>query len=183
MFVCLIIIGGIGTVAAWIIGPTKGLLVAVRDGSLPKQLGAVNQRDVPVVILLMQAVLFTLLCSVFLLMPTVTSAYWLLTAITAQLAMLVYVGMFAAAIYLRYKYPKIPRAFKIPGGRWGIWCVGLLGLGSSVFAILLGFVPPEQVHVGALWRYESLLLGGIVLFALPPFVMYKLCRGRRPVTN
>lgn len=168
----LIIIGGIGSVAAWVIGPTKGLLVATIDGSAPKVLGRINKHGVPVVILLLQAVICTILCSVFLLMPTVSSSYWVLTAITAQLAMLVYVALFAAAIYLRYKMPAVKRDYKVPFGNAGMWVLGIMGIVSSLATIALGFIPPSQVETGGLLKYETILVVGMIVLCLPPLVIY-----------
>ena len=168
----LIIISGIAGVATWIISPTKGLLVATMDGSAPSIFGKMNKYGSPAIILLFQAIICTLLSSVFLFMPTVSSSYWLLTAMTAQLAMLVYIALFAAVIYLRYKKPLIERAYKIPGGKLGVWVVGVLGLSSCVSAILLGFVPPAQVRVGSIFIYETILITGILSLSLPPFVIY-----------
>ncbi len=172
----LIIVGGIGMVAAWIIGPTKGLLVATIDGSAPKALGKINRHGVPVAILLLQAVICTIICSVFLFMPTVSSSYWVLTAITAQLAMLVYVALFAAGIYLRYKKPEVLRPYKVPGGNAGMWIMGILGILASVGAIALGFIPPSQIKVGSIFRYEMILLVGIVVLCLPPIIIYKMTK-------
>ena len=91
---------------------------------------------------------------------------------TAQLAMLVYIGMFAAAIYLRYKKPNVKRAYRVPGGQWGIWVLGIIGILACITAILLGFVPPAQISVGNILRYETILIGGIILLCLPPFLIY-----------
>jgi amino acid transporter len=175
----LIVIGGIGGVATWIIGPTKGLLVATTDGNAPLVLGKVNRHGVPVVILFLQAIICTALCSVFLFMPTVSGSYWVLTAITAQLAMLVYIVLFAAAIYLRYKKPQVVREYKIPFGKVGIWVLGLVGILSSLFAIALGFVPPSQIHIDILLKYEMILVVGIMVFCLPPVVMYRIRNSNR----
>lgn len=174
----LIVIGAIGGVAAWIIGPTKGLLVATLDGSAPKVFGKINRHGVPIVILFLQGGICTLLCSVFLLMPTVSSSYWVLTAITAQLAMLVYVALFAAGIYLRYKKPEVPRDFKVAGGNIGIWILGILGILSCLGTLALGFVPPSQLEVGSLLRYEMIVVAGIVLLSLPPVVIYRKLKSR-----
>ena len=57
----LIVCSAVGGVNAWILGPTKGLLMASRDGSLPKQFSKTNSRGVPVRLLLMQGVIFTIL--------------------------------------------------------------------------------------------------------------------------
>ena len=72
----LIIIGGIGGVATWIIGPTKGLLVAAQDGNAPAFLARTNSKGVPITIIMVQATIFTVLCSVFLMIPTVSSSYF-----------------------------------------------------------------------------------------------------------
>lgn len=177
----LIVIGCIAGVSTWVIGPTKGLLVATLDGSAPKFLGKINRHGVPTVILFLQAVICTIICLVFLLMPTVSSSYWVLTAITAQLAMMVYIGLFAAGIYLRYKKPNTVRAYKVPGGNVGMWIMGLLGIISSIGAIGLGFIPPSQVEVGNIWRYESLLVIGMIVLCLPPVFIYKLYRSETPL--
>ena len=57
----LIILGGISGVSAWIIGPTKGLLVSARDGSLPSRFARVNKYGAPVTILVTQAIIFSFL--------------------------------------------------------------------------------------------------------------------------
>lgn len=168
----LIIIGGIGGVATWIIGPTKGLLVAAQDGSAPAFLARTTKKGVPINILMVQATIFTALCSVFLLMPTVSSSYWVLTAMTAQLAMIVYVALFAAAVWLRYKHPQVNRPYKIPFGKLGIWLTSLFGLISCCVAIGLGFFPPAQLTVGRIAVYEAILVVGIIVLTLPPFIIY-----------
>jgi amino acid transporter len=170
----LIIIGSIGGVAAWIIGPTKGLLVATRDGSAPPFLAHVNKKEVPTTILFLQAIIVTLLCSVFLLMPTVSASYWVLTAMTAQLAMLVYIIMFAAAVYLRYAQPNKARAYKIPGNSFGIWTVAIVGILACIFTIIVGFFPPSQIKVGKILTYELVLIIGILVLSIPPFIIYAL---------
>lgn len=171
----LIVFGVIGAVSAWVIGPTKGLLVAVLDGNAPRFLSKINRHGVPLVILFLQASICTMMCVVFLLMPTVSSSYWVLSVITGQLAMLVYVALFGSAIYLRYKYPDAKRTYKVPGGKVGMWVLGVMGLLSSIFAIGIGFIPPAKIEVGDVVRYEILLVAGLLILSLPPVILY-LCR-------
>lgn len=165
-----IILGALGGAAAWMLGPSKGMLMASRDGSLPSALGKLSRRNAPVRILFLQGVIFTALCSAFILMPSVSSGFWVLTDITAILALLVYVVMFPAAVYLRYKFPDQPRAFKIPGGNWGIWLVCGLGLMTCLFAIAIGFVPPKQINVGNIKHYEMVLIIGVLLGCVTPLI-------------
>jgi putative glutamate/gamma-aminobutyrate antiporter len=167
----LIIIGGISGVSAWVLGPTKGLVVATQEGNAPLWFGKINRRGVPINLLLLQAVILTLLCTVFLLLPSVSSSYWVLTAITAQLALFVYILMFAAAIRLRYKKRPMQPVYKIPGNRWVMWLVAGVGILSCITAIGLGFIPPAQIKIGSVLRYETILVVGIVVLCAPPFII------------
>ena len=125
-----IIIGGLGGVSAWVLGPSKGLMVAAQDGAIPSWMAKTDRFGAPVMVLAVQAILFTLICGVFLLMPTVNSSYWILSNITAILSLLSYIMMFLAAWALRIKKPKVKRPYKIPGGKWGMGLVCVLGLFS-----------------------------------------------------
>lgn len=169
----IIVLGGVCAVATWIIGPTKGLFAAAQDGFLPALLSKTNRFGVPLPMLLLQAALCSLLCLVYLLLPSVKSAYWLLSAMAAQLAFLMYALLFLSALRLRYKEKETPRPFKIPGGNVGCWLVCGLGLLICVFVIVLGFIPPSDIPVGNLWTYEALLIGGECALILPIFMLKK----------
>lgn len=169
----LIIIGGLASVAAWIIGPSKGLYASSVDGTSPKFFSKHNKYNVPTGLLLLQGGIFTLLSSLFILMPTVSASYWALSAITGELALIVYLGLFAAGIYLRYKRPNIDRPYKIPFGNVGMWIVSGLGFISCLFGIVLGFIPPSQIQVGSTLTYEAIIIGGMLIFCLPPFFLYQ----------
>ncbi len=168
-----IILGGLGGVGAWIIGPTKGLLVASQDGSLPSFFAKVNARGVPVRILLLQASLVSVLSLLFVFMPTINSSYWILSVITAQLALLVYIALFASALKLRYLHPKKNRPFRVPGKNLGISLVCGLGLLSSSLVIAFGFIPPMAVPFHNVFLYELILVGGGGLCCLIPFFLYR----------
>lgn len=172
----LIVVSSLSSVAAWIIGPTRGLWVAAQAGSLPPIFARVNNKGAPVAILLLQGVIFTALCSVFLLMPSVNSTYWILTALTSQLALLFYILMFAAAIKLRYKDAQIQRAYRIPGGLIGIWLVSGCGILACVGTIIVGFLPPTDLHITSVFTYEMILVVGIIVFSIPPFIIDALDR-------
>jgi glutamate:GABA antiporter len=168
-----VVIGGVSGVSAWIIGPTKGLLVAARDGSIPDNFARVNQYGAPVRILIAQGIIFTLLSSVFVLFDSINAAYWLLSALCSQMALLVYVFMFAAAIKLRYSAPNQPRAYKIPGGNLSMWLVAGIGTLCCLITILIGFIPPTQIPIDNLMFFEAFLVGGLVLFVAIPWLLAK----------
>lgn len=175
----MIIIGGFGGVAAWIIGPSKGLMVAVQDNALPKIMQHTNKSGSPRNLLLLQGFIFTILCSVFILIPSVSGAYMILTALTTQLYMLMYALMFIAAIRLRYKQPDVKRSYKIPGGNWGMWLAGGVGTFMAIGAIFIGFLPPPGIDVGNPTHYQMLLLLGFVLLSFPPYVFHLIQKFRK----
>lgn len=163
-----ILIGGVCAVATWIIGPTKGLFAAADDGLLPPLLAKTNRFGVPYAMLLIQGAICSLLTMVYLLLPTVEGAYFALSAMAAQLSLMMYAILFCAAIRLRYSHPHQTRPFKIPGKNWGIWLASIAGLTVSAAVIFLGFVPPStQVEVGDVIKYQTFLIGALLIILLP----------------
>ncbi len=173
-----IVIGAVGSIAAWIIGPTKGLLVAAQEDNLPKIFARTNSKGVPVTILILQGIVVSLLSMLYVLLPTIETAYLILTQLTAILALLMYVLMFAAAITLRYRKPNIVRPYRIPGGNYGMWLVASIGGMSSFVAMCLGFVPPSQLITGDPGVYKMLLICGVALFCLPAIFIHKRARAK-----
>lgn len=171
LVILAIVIGCLASVSAWVIGPTRGLLIAAKESDVMRSLHRTNKREAPVAILVFQAIVFTALSSVFLLMPTINSSYWILTALTSQLALLYYALLFASALRLRYTAPMVKRAYEIPGGKLGMWIVVVFGIISCIAAILLGFLPPAQLHIQNVFSYEAFLIGGFIVFCGVPFLI------------
>lgn len=167
----LIIIGGFGAVSAWVIGPTKGIMVAAEDGAAPKMFQVKNKYQVPARLLILQGIVTTILSCAFVFMPTINSAFSLLSAMTGQVAILVYIGLFLSAIKLRFNQPNVVRKFKVPGGKPGMIFVCSLGLLTCAVVFVLGFLPPSQIEVGSVRNYEILLIGGTLLICLPPLLI------------
>lgn len=166
----MLVLGGLGGVSNWIIAPTKGLLVAAEDGNLPAAFQRTNAHGAPVVMLVTQALIVTLLSALFLFMPSVNGSYWLLTALAAQLYMLMYFIMFLAALKLRLSEPKHHRPFKIPGGLWGMFFVAGVGIIGVLTTLGVSFIPPADINVGSLLRYELTLILGLLIMCAPPFI-------------
>lgn len=165
--ICIMIaIGTFGGVGAWLIGPSKGLLIAAQDGHLPPLLAKKNDRGVPQNILIIQGIIFTLLSCAYIIMPNVNSAFIILSILTSQLALFGYIFMFAAVIKLRKSQPDIHRPFKIPGKKLGLYIVSSMGILASIFSIILSFLPPDEIKTGNILSYEMILSGGFILFIL-----------------
>ena len=178
IMVILILLGSVGSMINWIISPAKGLLLAADNGFLPHWLYRLNRHGIASRILLLQAILVTLLCSGFLLLPSVNAIYWLFTALSTELYILMYVLMFLAAIHLKHKFKTMPRPFAIPGGRFGYYCTCLLGLSGCFITLIIGFFPPEQsMEIGGANHFRMIFSGGIILMLMPAFLL--LLRKRR----
>lgn len=169
VLVFAIIIGSLGSIAAWVIGPAKGLMVAAEDGSLPQFLGTVNRHGSPSRVLLAQLLLVILICSLFVFIPSFTTSYWILTDLTAQLALLFYLLFFAAAFRLHRQLPSRPGAFKLK--RWTLNCSVALGFSSCLAAFIAGFIPPTAIAIKNVRNYELILIGGLVIFTALPFIL------------
>ena len=169
----IIVIGGVCQVATWIIGPTKGLWAAVDDGYLPKILSITNKKNVPVNMLIAQACICTLLSMTFILLPSIKVSYWALSAMAAQLSLIMYAVLFSAAIRLRYNRKDVYRPFKIPFGNIGIWIVAGSGFTTSILVTLLGFIPPDHIPVGNIWVYEGILFSGMAIILIQFFLKKK----------
>jgi glutamate:GABA antiporter len=167
----LIAAGAFGSLSTWVIGPTKGLLAAARSGDLPPYFRGVNKKGMPIRLLIVQAIFVSILSLIFVFMPTVSSAFWILSAIVAQLYLVMYILLFAAAVKLRYKRPDVERPYKIPGGRPGIWIVSGLGIISSIFALIIGFFPPAQIETGNVVFYVLFLVLGLILACFAPSII------------
>jgi amino acid transporter len=164
----LVFLGAMGSLSTWIIGPCKGLLAAAQGGDLPPALRKVNHKGIPVPMLLLQGAIVTILAFMFVFMPSVSSAFWILSALVTQVYLLMYILLFAAAIRLRYTRPNTPRTYKIPGGKIGIWIVAGVGILSSVLTLFIGFLPPEQIQTGNYHFYLGFLVVGILLVCAGP---------------
>jgi glutamate:GABA antiporter len=167
----MIAVGTIGSLATWILGPSRGLLVAAQNGDLPPFFRKVNRNNMPFNLMMVQASVVSLLSLIFLLVPSINAAYWILIALIAQMYLIMYVLMFAAAIRLRYKRPDIVRAYRIPFKNIGIWTVSIIGIASSLFCIIIGFFPPLEIHVANVSKYVIYMILATLFFCLIPSII------------
>jgi len=168
----LITIGGVVLLAAWLIGPAKGLGVVAEEGNMPPLFNRTNKYGAPVAVLLIQAAIGTVISLLYVFLPSVNQAYWILSAMTVELLCIVYVLVFLALIKLRYSKPDTPRAFTIPGGLAGVWLVGGLGAFGVIFTFAVGLLPPD--YFISTWGYVFAVLFGTFILAVPPLIFLKM---------
>lgn len=179
VLVITLLLGSLGSMINWIISPAKGILMAADHGILPTWLYKLNRHGVAYRILLIQAILVTIICSIFLLPQSINQIYWLFTALSTELYVGMYVVMFIAAIWIKISHKQPRRAFSIPGGRLGFYFTCILGLIGCVVALVVGFFPPQEaLSMGNASHFRIIFSSGIIIMVLPALFLigYKKTR-------
>ncbi|HEX4188525.1 MAG TPA: amino acid permease [Solirubrobacteraceae bacterium] len=160
-----------GGMLTWLAGPSKGLLlIARREGYLPPFFQEQNENGIPVHILVTQGAVTTVIALLYALIPSVSSAYWILSVMTTQVYLIVYLLMFVAARRLRRDQPEVQRGYKAPA----LTFMCSMGFVASAAAIIIGFVPPSQFESGSGVAYAGLILAGTALIGLiPPWLFLR----------
>lgn len=165
--------GVLAGVLTWVAGPSKGVFAVGKAGYLPPFMQKTNKLGVQKNILLIQGGAVTFLSLLFVIMPSVQSFYQILSQLTILLYLIMYMLMFAAAIYLRYSMKDEIRPFRI-GGKSNIlmWIVAGMGFLGSLLAFVLSFIPPAQIAVGSSTVWFSVLIIGCIVVVVAPFIIY-----------
>ena len=152
LFGGLIMLGSLATVAAWIIGPVKGLWAAANHGLIPKNFAKTNAQGVPINLLLLQACIYSVILFLILFFPVNTS-FVLLSALTTQMALITYIVLFVAAIKLMKARPKKNDYFKVPM----MHLTACLGTITALFTLGLGFFMPNELGMEHSFSYFLIL--------------------------
>ncbi|MEU4321690.1 APC family permease [Nocardia fluminea] len=166
-----LVAAALGGMLTWLAGPSKGLLLIGRsEGYLPPFLTRLNKHGVQQNMLVAQGVFTTFIALLYAFIPNVSSAYWILSVITTQVYLIMYVLMFAAAAKLRRDAPDHPRGYRAPA----LMALCALGAASSIAAFTIGFVPPSQFGSGSPWVYVLIVGGGLgIVGLLIPYLFYR----------
>jgi amino acid transporter len=103
----------------------------------------------------------------------------MISVLTIQMYLLMYLMLFAAALKLRRSHPDQPRPFRVPGGRPGLWLTCGLGIGGSLLALGVGFFPPDQLAATGMRpaAFVRFLAAGLGVSLALPLILYHV---RRP---
>lgn len=167
-----ILFGVLGQVSALVTGPATGLMAVAQSGYLPRSMQKVNKNGVNKPILMVEGVFVTLLTLVLLVLPTVESAYQIMSQLATLIYLIVVLMIYAAFLRLRHTQPGKKGGFKVPGGAAGKWVVCLVGIFGALVAFLLSFIPPSQINTGNPVVYVGILIIGVCVFIAIPLVVY-----------
>lgn len=170
-----IMFGVIGQVSALVTGPATGLMAVAQSGYLPRSLQTVNKNGINKPVLWIEGAFVTILTLVLLVLPTVESAYQIMSQMATIIYLIMVLMIYAAFLRLRHTQPNKQRGFKVPGGNFGKWIVTILGMGGALLALVLSYLPPSQIATGSPIVYIGILILGVAVFVALPLVVYA-CR-------
>jgi glutamate:GABA antiporter len=180
--------------AVWMIGSDRILAVAAYDGAFPGFFGVFNRTfGTPVRVNTMSGIF----ASAFMVVAVTAfdsgadSKFLVVLTIAISTTLISYLWVFPAAVKLRFSHPHVHRPYRVPGGKLGMWIIGLLttfwvALGSFVavfpgvleelFGVSYDFTDEWGVSRGT---YEALTLGTLAVVLAIALIGYALGRSVR----
>jgi amino acid transporter len=124
-----VILGLLSSAVTWLIGSDRAQAVAGYDGAAPRAFGYFSRRlGTPIVVNLVSGVVSTIVLVLTLTLTSGNTAKYFSATLGVVISMvtIVYLLIFPAVIKLRYSHPDVPRPYRIPWGKFGLWTAGIL---------------------------------------------------------
>ena len=124
-----VIIGLLSSAVTWLIGSDRAQAVAGYDGAAPRAFGYFSKRlGTPIVVNLVSGVVSTIVLILTLTLTSGNTAKYFSATLGVVISMvtMVYLLIFPSVIKLRYSHPDVPRPYRIPFGKIGLWTAGIL---------------------------------------------------------
>jgi glutamate:GABA antiporter len=139
-----VILGLLSSAVTWLIGSDRAQAVAGYDGAAPRAFGYFSRRlGTPIVVNLVSGVVATIVLILTLTLTSGNTAKYFSATLGVVISMvtIVYVLIFPAVIKLRYSHPDVPRPYRIPGGKIGLWTAGILTTAWAAFTTIAIIFP------------------------------------------
>lgn len=178
----LVALSCVGSAGAWLGAVARIPFVAGIDRYLPSAFGRTHPRwGSPVVALVTQSSI----AAIFIFLgqggTTVRGAYDVLVSSTVVITLLPFLFLFASALKLRMS-PQTPAMIAIPGGKWTVSIAALIGLATTISAIVFAGFPadddPNKVLAveKVIGLTAMMLLSGVAIYLIG---RQKACRDRK----
>jgi glutamate:GABA antiporter len=168
----LVALSCIGSAGAWLGAVARIPFVAGLDHYLPSGFGRLHPRwGSPVVALITQAGIAALFIFLGQGGTSVRGAYDVLVSSTVVITMVPFIFLFAAALKLR-NTPRTAGMVSIPGGGWTVAVAALVGLATTISAIVFAGFPADDdpnktlAVVKVIGLTAAMLLSGVALYAI-----------------
>lgn len=174
----LLAFGVIAEVSSWVVGPTRGMIIAAEEGAIPKLWAKTNKHDVPVYLVIAQGIIVSIWDAVLTFGGGGSNLSFLAAmSLTVVIYLSGYVLFFVG--YIKAILGEgLNGAYQMPGGKPVKLIVAIVGLATSVFAFFISFVPPTSIAGNMMKSHEYMwmLIISYVISLVLPFVIYELCQ-------
>jgi glutamate:GABA antiporter len=133
--------------ATWIMGADRTYAISALDRTAPLIFGRFSGRfGTPIAVNIMSGIMATVAMVAAILVTTfgsgnITTLFSLVLGFVISTATLAYLFIFPSFLILRYKYPLVPRTYRVPGGMVGAWIVTVLAFTYALIAVIFILVP------------------------------------------
>lgn len=174
----LLAFGVIAEVSSWVVGPTRGMIIAAEEGAIPKSWAKTNKHDVPVYLVIAQGIIVSIWDAVLTFGGGGSNLSFLAAmSLTVVIYLSGYVLFFVG--YIKAILGEgLNGAYQMPGGKPVKLIVAIVGLATSVFAFFISFVPPTSIAGNMIKSHEYMwmLIISYAISLVLPFVIYELCQ-------
>ncbi len=170
----LIATGMLASLSAWLLGPARSMQEVAHQGMLPKMFAKTNKHNMPVVILITQAIIVSILIIFSMSLPNLYQAFAMILALTSQFTVVLWIMIFASAIKLRFSGKHLERHFKL-GNSFVLCTTAIIGIISCFIGFCLGFIPPKFAHATDILSYSwhIAIVDSIVIVIPFLYIAYK----------
>ena len=169
----LITLGGLGGLMAWFTGAARMAFVAGIDRFLPDSFGRIHPKyGSPYVAVIVQAIIAAGFAIMSFAGATVQEAYLILLDTTLLVYFVPYVYLFAAYVMIRNQDEAPGSDYRFLRSQTLAKLVGACGLVTTLVAMALAIVPPENMENVLL--FEIKVIGGFLAFLAVGGFVYKL---------
>ncbi|EJT5915681.1 glutamate:gamma-aminobutyrate antiporter [Clostridium perfringens] len=174
----LLAFGVIAEVSSWVVGPTRGMIIAAEESAIPKSCAKTNEHDVPVYLVIAQGIIVSIWDAVLTFGAGGSNLSFLAAmSLTVVIYLSGYILFFVG--YIKAILGEgLNGAYQMPGGKPVKIIVAIIGLATSIFAFFISFVPPTSIAGNAVQSHEYMLMLIIsyVISLILPFAIYDLCQ-------
>jgi len=161
----------------WIMGADRTYAISALDRTAPLIFGRFSGKyGTPIAVNIMSGIMATVAMVAAIMVNafgsgSITTLFSLVLGFVISTATLAYLFIFPSFLILRYKYPQVPRTYRVPGGMLGAWIVTVLAFAYALVAVVFILVPSSTGSVDRL-TYELTQFIPLALIVLLTIVFY-----------
>jgi amino acid transporter len=160
-----------GTIILYIASPIKMLFGSVKKGIFSEKLTKVNEHNIPVKAVYLQAIIVTVILLTMNLLPSVDTIYNVLITMTALTALFPYVLLFTAYIKLRKTRPSEIRPYEISKNNSTAISIAYMVLVVVMLGIVFSAAPVMKSLKGNI-LYEVQMIGGALVVIVSGLIIW-----------